>query len=213
MSTSQQRERLSLPPVLLPSAAASWPSRKVCKVCGESIATPAVKCIHCGSYQVWWRGILGLSNTFLALLIALISVTTSLLPVLKNSFASKNSDLQFSYQGANEYAITVFASNLGIRPGSVRSATMKVPKVNNIEFFLQPFENNTQLPPVVIDPGKSLLVNFGNGHHNDSATLISFDPKDQCDFKIFHTDFLGNPKSKPLDIKCADVAGFISKAQ
>ena len=73
---------------------------KACKVCAEEIKKAARICIKCNSYQDW-RANLSVSNTVLALLVALISVLTAAVPALKQTFTPKNSSISVTFQGAN----------------------------------------------------------------------------------------------------------------
>jgi uncharacterized membrane protein len=91
---------------------------KPCNVCGEAIKLAARKCIHCESYQDWHADI-GMSSTVLSLLIALISVLTISVPVVRNALTPKNSNLEYSYQGTASKVITVLVANTGIRTGDV----------------------------------------------------------------------------------------------
>lgn len=61
------------------------PNIKQCKTCGEDIKSSAKKCIHCNSFQDL-RRYLPISNTMIALIIALISVVAAVSPILKKVF-------------------------------------------------------------------------------------------------------------------------------
>lgn len=60
---------------------------KACRVCGDSIPSAAIKCRHCGSYQNW-RRFLDLGQGTIALLIALISVSTLAVESGRRAFKS-----------------------------------------------------------------------------------------------------------------------------
>src|SRR5437660_570837 len=74
---------------------------KHCKACQEPINRNARKCIHCQGEQGEIRRRLAFSSTVLALLVALISVLTAAAPVLKEALTPKNSDIELSFQGAD----------------------------------------------------------------------------------------------------------------
>ncbi|MEG3148237.1 hypothetical protein U1839_26620 [Sphingomonas sp. RT2P30] len=69
---------------------------KDCPVCAERIKAGARRCRYCGS-SLSWREHLGLGNTILALLVALVSVVTAAVPTFYNLFSSKNSDLNIAF--------------------------------------------------------------------------------------------------------------------
>jgi hypothetical protein len=92
----------------------------VLQVCAEPIKKAARKCIHCDSYQDWHANI-GMSSTVLSLLVALVSVLTAAIPVVKDAFTPKNALLTATFQGANSDRLSVLFTNQGTRPGSVSS--------------------------------------------------------------------------------------------
>jgi hypothetical protein len=68
---------------------------KLCATCGLDIPSVARVCTHCDAYQDWRRH-LSFSSTILSLLIALFSVLTVLIPVLKDHVREKKSELAVS---------------------------------------------------------------------------------------------------------------------
>lgn len=94
-----------------------------CIVCREQIKAGARKCIHCDSYQDW-REYFNFSSSMLAWLVALVSVISLSLPVIKNALQKDNSKVVLAFQGIEEGYISLIASNLGTRPGSVGSAEL-----------------------------------------------------------------------------------------
>lgn len=144
-----------------------WPptgtsDMKACKVCAEPIKKAARICTHCNSYQDWRIG-LSMSNTVLALLVALIAVVTAAVPVFKEAFTPKNSSLAIAFQVANTKALTVLVTNTGIRPGTV-SQPMSVhiyektlAPLGQIEVPLH-IVDQTDLSSFLIEPGKSVLL-------------------------------------------------------
>lgn len=58
--------------------------KKVCRECGDQIPEPARKCATCGAYQDW-RRVFWLGNSTLSLLVALFSVLTVAVPILKRA--------------------------------------------------------------------------------------------------------------------------------
>ena len=56
------------------------------------------------SYQGGLRRV-GLSSTVLSLLVALVSVLTAAVPVLKDALTPKNSDITATYQGTTKVTV------------------------------------------------------------------------------------------------------------
>lgn len=108
----------------------------LCKICKEEIKPEAIKCIHCDSFQDW-RGSLNFSGTVLSLLVALVSVLGVVVPVLKDTFTPKNSDLVVSapylvWSYDNNTSVTapsilrIVITNTGVRTGWVNSANIEI---------------------------------------------------------------------------------------
>ncbi|HEX8409550.1 MAG TPA: hypothetical protein VF883_11830 [Thermoanaerobaculia bacterium] len=104
-----------------PSDADSQP----CVACGLPIKGGVTKCVHCGSLQGWRRHITT-GNTFLALLVALVSVLTMSAPVLRDAFRSRNSKVSVTYAGTQGDYLFLVASNDGRSPGTVAAAEIAV---------------------------------------------------------------------------------------
>lgn len=98
---------------------------KRCRDCNEQIDTSAVKCKHCGSYQNWQRR-LHLSNTVIALLIALVSVSTQFVQYVYSVTKKDNSSVVMLLQGVDSQKISVLASNIGTRPALVEDGSLYV---------------------------------------------------------------------------------------
>ncbi len=103
--------------------------RVPCAVCREPIRVGARKCISCSSFQHPVRRLMGLGDTTLALLIALCSVLSYSVPVLKDAFTPKRDDIRVRLMGIDAKArrLDLFVSNLGTRPGAIGSVWVAVP--------------------------------------------------------------------------------------
>jgi len=112
-------------------------STRICTTCGEEIAASARKCIHCDSYQDWRRYFV-FSQSVLALLVALVSVTAVAGPVIRDLLITKDSRLVGSFLGVidNEAVFTVV--NSGNRPGSVGEARVLIPDISNNSAIVGP---------------------------------------------------------------------------
>ena len=101
------------------------PPSNTCCVCHESIEIGAKKCVHCNSYQDW-RRYLNLSSTMLALIVALVSVLSISIPMLKDNFKPNNSKINILFQSDSFKNLTFIASNSGNRPGGIGNVSMRI---------------------------------------------------------------------------------------
>lgn len=93
------------------------PNEKKCVECYSDIPLKARKCVHCGAYQTSWRYI-SFSSTFLALLIALLSVAGTTLPPLVSAIKD-GTNISVTLTAAENLEITTFIKNTGQRAGVV----------------------------------------------------------------------------------------------
>lgn len=108
-----------------------------CRYCRNIIEEGAALCHHCGSYQDWKRFV-NFSNTFLSLLIALLSVSALTIPIIKKSlwvghpkvqFFHINSDIERKFHLTNDsifeptdYNLDIVAINTGDGMGFIVDA-------------------------------------------------------------------------------------------
>ncbi len=111
-----------LPPADRPDAALT---KVRCRACREEILEGARKCVHCDSYQDW-RRYLNVSSSILALLVALVSVTSIMLPILGKTLRGENSKIDLIFIGIEKNFFTLVATNRGPRPGVVPYATLEL---------------------------------------------------------------------------------------
>jgi len=83
-----------------------------CKACGEIIPAAAKKCSHCGSFQSW-RAYFPFTQSILALLVALVSVVSMGVPIIKTALQADDSVLTLTYIDRADIAIPIVASNKG----------------------------------------------------------------------------------------------------
>jgi hypothetical protein len=91
---------------------------KNCKSCAGQIPKHAAKCQHCGSFQNWRRH-LDFGNTFLALLVALISVTGSTIPIVQKTLTPDDSKVSVRYIDRNDVSFPLIVTNDGDRPAVI----------------------------------------------------------------------------------------------
>lgn len=94
-----------------------------CPVCCEPIRDGARKCIHCNSWN-GWRGWLGISDTALALLVALVTVVGTTAPRIAELTTPKRSRTVLSFRQSNRNFLEVTAANDGNADALVVSATL-----------------------------------------------------------------------------------------
>jgi hypothetical protein len=198
---------------------------KPCKVCGEEIKKTALKCIHCDSYQDW-RGSLNLSQTVLALLIALITVATAMIPVISDALLTKNSAMVIVFQGATDKAITFLVSNTGTRPGSI-SRTMTLALENGPDVTLlaearrswwRMSSEDENSSAVLIEPSKSLLLHYVYRPENQNQAFATAMKKANLTKDIENgfcglfgngTDFLAKERPIHLTVGCSEISAFL----
>lgn len=108
--------------------------REPCRECKEKIISGAKKCIHCDSYQDW-RGILPISSSVLALVVALLSILTVGTPIIVNSLSKDGTKIAVTTTGIRlgcignpskpAFVIEAFVTNRGKRPGVLESVYLK----------------------------------------------------------------------------------------
>jgi len=148
---------------------------KICDKCKEKIHKDAVICVHCKSFQNWRRH-LGLSSSFLSLLLALISVSTVFVTVLSSSTIKDDSDIDASIinwqrtyvddQGklAQVLMADVFITNNGKKPGAIKSLSIKGAGEEKFNFFRSGELERTNeyshkgIETQIVESGKTLLV-------------------------------------------------------
>jgi hypothetical protein len=94
-----------------------------CRVCREPIRQGAKKCIHCTS-QLDWRGWLGISETGLALLVALVSVIGATAPRVVELFTPQFSSLSLSIRQVYSQSLELVALNQGHQNSQLLSAKL-----------------------------------------------------------------------------------------
>lgn len=113
-----------------PTAAATVPPDEMmpCPVCREPIRAGAKKCTHCDS-DLGWRRYMGLSNTTLALLTALVSVLVTAAPAMKRFLEPDDSRIRGIPAASQESfgeTIWMLVSNSGRRMGVVAGGFLNV---------------------------------------------------------------------------------------
>lgn len=95
-----------------------------CRQCRRPLLSGARLCSHCNSYQDW-RGFISVSNSVLALLVALVSVASIALPAFLNALRPHRSQVTVSNPVFEREQVLLAATNVGERPGIVRRAELR----------------------------------------------------------------------------------------
>jgi len=141
-----------------------------CASCKEKIHPEARKCPSCGSFQNWRRH-LGLSSSFLSVLLALISVSTVFTTVVVNTGKLNDSDIRasliswqrlenYSADSRNALVVEVMLTNTGQRPGIVKNVSVKS---NHFDKFLLikkdlRSQDGSITNALIIEPGNTVLL-------------------------------------------------------
>src|ERR1700739_688036 len=99
----------------------SWlrPTGRLCPQCRHVIDLRARVCPNCHT-PLGWRGLISVRQTSLALLVALVSVTTPLLNVLLPRLKPNGSAIQLLFESMSENDVTFVVRNEGRNGGVIR---------------------------------------------------------------------------------------------
>jgi hypothetical protein len=110
-----------------------------CRVCREPIKQGARKCVHCNS-MLDWHGWLGISETALALLVALVSVIGATAPRLVEFLRPKSSDTRLTIRQVYGQYLELVAWNHGSRSSQVLSASISATTQNGTQLSTVPLQ-------------------------------------------------------------------------
>lgn len=183
-----------------------------CVSCAEKIDKDAKICKYCKSPQSALRH-LSVGATTLALMTALISVTTAAIPVIRSATTPDDSNIRLVFQGIDpdDRSILLLAYNSGTKPGGLGRSILKYKSLDpNIKISLQ------QEITTVDKAGDSSLVQEGHGRQLrlklanslNHAKILNVEPeKLRCQFEFQTAEFVGSPKTLVVDRACDDVFG------
>lgn len=103
---------------------------RICPVCAEPMKRTAIKCVKCGSYRSRFRRLLDFTNTTLALLLALLSVSGIVVPVILDSISIKEDSIHISIVGVTHdgAGLDLLVINSGESPGAIKSVALLPPE-------------------------------------------------------------------------------------
>src|ERR1700739_2428297 len=127
-----------------------------CRVCREPIKEGARKCVHCNSV-LDWRGWLGISETALALLVALVSVVGATAPRLVEFLTPKSSDTSLAIRQVYGQYLELVAWNHGHKNSQLLSASISAKTQNGTQLSTIPLQI-TGVPNVPPEQSASFQV-------------------------------------------------------
>lgn len=177
------------------STAAVEPSSP-CPVCREPIRVGAKKCIHCGSF-LDWRQTVGVSQTTLALLVALISVVSSTVPRFVEWLSPDYSDLHVEVRQVYLDRLELFLSNSGNRPARLIGVAIAATTRDGRRFGpdrLQVASDGN------VGPGQSIVAHL-TIHPETVAGFLAWPHRDisQCSLVARIANYRTQPKDVMLD--------------
>lgn len=100
----------------------------------------------------------GASGPTLSLLVALVAVTTQLLPVLKDFMAPTGAVIQTSIGAVTDASFSVVVTNLGKLPASIQRIVFGMGDTSQLDEYPLYIDDNSAL---VVEPGKTIVVKGG----------------------------------------------------
>lgn len=172
-----------------------------CSTCREPIRPGARKCTKCDSFQDW-RRFLSVGTSALALIIALVSVTSALGPSIIRMFQGEQSDLAILYVASVGDELLLLASNRGTRPAVIHG----VSPVSRPDFLDFDMKAKGRASHVLVNPGEvqaipvaPRLVGLPDG------VYAEFMQADTHDIYVHTTRFGGGKDTKTLRIPKEDL--------
>jgi hypothetical protein len=184
-----------------------------CRVCKQEIKVGARKCIHCESYQDWRRHI-GLGNNVLALLVALLSILTVLIPVIAKAFITEDAVISGSVIDVHidpykKRIIYLSVINSGNRPATIgTSVSLEATAIDGKKYDSWPARMDIGYikdgSGPIVEPGKGKVVFFEAGEIPLAALHASSD--------LRHEPEKSNAMANVLDADCTCTIEVFSAA-
>jgi hypothetical protein len=198
------------------------PMSKACRFCQSPIASKAIKCIKCGErLDVWGR--VRISQSVLALLVALFSVVGIVTPVFKATFIdAAESEINAIYQYVNGEEIVLWVTNSGTRAGSIGDLLLSF-EIGSNEFEWLPDETARlaftaqksdgavlvraqEAHPISFSLGASggFMVNFSSLRLEKFQNVYSAGTN--CKLSLVTFGFSGQKRAIPVQVSCDSLA-------
>ncbi len=179
-----------------------------CHACREDLIEGAKICKHCGSFQDWRRHMM-FSSSILALLVALVSVTSFTIPIIKKSLIVEDSNILLSFQFSRENEICIIATNNGSKSGSIANSELIIRK-NQKNIGKYPLRiSGESSGEAFISPGisKQLKLYIINEERNriekEDIDLLS------CMLDITSIKYSGEEDNKHIPLNCHKLGRFM----
>lgn len=133
-----------------------------CRTCQEDMKLGAKKCTKCDSYQDW-RRFLSMSSSVLALLIALLSVTSVAGPSIIRMARGERSQIAVAaVQVSSARSLRLFVSNRGTRPAALGNVVLSISgtaRLDTVAISLEPKAGSS----TTIAAGSAVMLTFDTG--------------------------------------------------
>ena len=168
-----------------------------CRVCREPIRHGAKKCIHCDSMLDWHRW-LGISQTTLALLVALVSVLAASGPRVAELFTPGRSDLNLYVRQVVQRFLELAGANTGNRNSQMLSAQISATTHDGTIVGPMGLELNT-VPMVA--PGQQVVLELSI-HLTRIPDFLAWPHKDIKSATVIVTvvEFRKKPEARRIDV-------------
>lgn len=147
------------------------PSPAVCRLCASAMPEHAVKCKACGALH-GWRSFLPASDVTLSLLIALLSLTGMVTPIIV-SVLQRHSKTTVTIIGGTETDLFVAASNVGKRPSVIQALRIHFEGIPLSDFYLDVPPENMEQTFLAPDAKPTLKL-----RHEHQAPMVGYSAAD-----------------------------------
>ncbi|MGB3338277.1 MAG: hypothetical protein WBA73_13975 [Devosia sp.] len=187
-------------------AAAAGPE-KACKACASQIPRSAKLCKECSTYQGGWRSWISVSQTTLALTVALISVATAAVPGVSYAIWGNRSDLRADFWQFDGDLAVFTISNPGDKAGFVDRVTLQAQQESGTTGI-----DLVRNGPDRVNPGEIFRLQFMmHPTQGDLAlTLFKSRSSDVCYLRILLREYDGSPKQVREPIVCREAFAHLA---
>ena len=158
------------------------------------------------------RRYINFSSSFLALIVALISVLSFFIPIMLEALETKDSDIGISLQFTQKDGIYIIAKNSGVRAGNIGLGELFLEGVNNNKGFLLTVANRTAGKSFVPANESTMINLYRDARETKQIKILSEDIYNKtCKLKIEIINFSGEKKYPEFSKKCDYFKEFILK--
>lgn len=176
-----------------------------CLVCREEIKNGARKCINCDSYQDW-RRYFQFNIVVLSLLVALISVLTASIPIVK-SMLTPISQAKFSFIDYQNNKISVVATNTGQKAVILQESSLILQQVNDSRKVPLIESAQTGKRQFLLKPNEWIEVTLVHKDIGDDLSLIRPEDYKSCRLDFVTLNMTHKIERVSINIPCFDLLG------